>query len=553
MAYDVQPVGKGRLVPISDGLISARQLCSNAVDTRHIAPDAVTPTEVLTGFNFVELVTVLPVTGNFEGRMVYLTTDDKLYRHDGSAFLLAVDGADITAATISGDRMIANTITAGEIAAATITASEIAANTITGANLIINTITAREIAGVTITASEIAANTITGDKMIVNTITAREIAGVTITASEIAANTITADKLNVTTLSAITASMGVLTVDNTITMGTGGVFRTATSGNRIELTASEDDRINLYTGDSFENNPGKIIGAVTGAGAARTLDTQIVGPSTTGDIGSVSIVIRSESNDDSTSPPGVLFSDTSGSTQTPEFKIRNGMLLLVDDGSASAPIISFNSDTDTGMYRAAANTIGIVAGGTEGILVGTGYLATIGNGPREMAIKHDAAGAAANPTYSFTGDLDTGMYSPAANELALGVGNSQRVHITGSFFAVAVETTGDAANAVHQSSNNRLQRSTASSLRYKRNVTDAPIDLTRFSELQARVFQYKRTHFDSDAFYWGMVAEEVEAVYPKMVDYQDGQAENVRYANLVVVAIEKIKELEIRLAVLEAA
>ena len=114
-------------MPLSDGLISARALCSNSVDTRHIAPDAVTPAEVAVGFNFVELVTTLPVTGNFEGRMVYLTTDDKLYRHDGTAFLLAVDGADITAATISGDRMIANTITAGEIQAGAIGASELAA------------------------------------------------------------------------------------------------------------------------------------------------------------------------------------------------------------------------------------------------------------------------------------------------------------------------------------------------------------------------------------------------------------------------------------------
>ena len=43
-----------------------------------------------------EIVGALPSTNLFEGRMVYLTTDDKLYRYTGSAWTTAVPAADIS-------------------------------------------------------------------------------------------------------------------------------------------------------------------------------------------------------------------------------------------------------------------------------------------------------------------------------------------------------------------------------------------------------------------------------------------------------------------------
>lgn len=48
--------------------------------------------------------------------------------------------------------------------------------------------------------------------------------------------------------------------------------------------------------------------------------------------------------------------------------------LKAASGSASAPGLSFGSDTDTGFYRKAGDTIGIVAGGTEVATIGTSGL-----------------------------------------------------------------------------------------------------------------------------------------------------------------------------------
>lgn len=71
----------------------------------------------------LEVVNALPATGNFDGRMVFLTADKKIYRYDAAtgSWRKDVDGADIKA----------NSITAGQIAAGAIGASEIAAGALT--------------------------------------------------------------------------------------------------------------------------------------------------------------------------------------------------------------------------------------------------------------------------------------------------------------------------------------------------------------------------------------------------------------------------------------
>jgi len=150
-----------------------------------IADAAISTAKFAAGLTPVEVVAALPTTGNFTGRTVMLTTDGKLYRYSAGAFTKAVDGADITA----------NTITAGQIAAAAITASELAAGAVTTAKLATGAVTANEIAANTITAAKIAANTITTAQIAANTIVAGNIAVGAIGADEIAAGAITAEHM----------------------------------------------------------------------------------------------------------------------------------------------------------------------------------------------------------------------------------------------------------------------------------------------------------------------------------------------------------------------
>ena len=63
-----------------------------------------------------EIVTSLPTTNLFEGRVVYYTLEDKLYRYTGAGWTVEVDGADIKAGSITANAIAAGTITAAQLA-----------------------------------------------------------------------------------------------------------------------------------------------------------------------------------------------------------------------------------------------------------------------------------------------------------------------------------------------------------------------------------------------------------------------------------------------------
>lgn len=86
------------------------------------------------GLDIIEPVSSLPAAGDFAGQQVFLTTNGKLYRWTGSAWVLTIaasDAGDLTG-QITGTQISDNAITAPKILAGTITGNKITANTITG-------------------------------------------------------------------------------------------------------------------------------------------------------------------------------------------------------------------------------------------------------------------------------------------------------------------------------------------------------------------------------------------------------------------------------------
>lgn len=185
----------------------------------------------------VEVVATLPTTGNFEGRTVYLSTDDKLYRHTGTAWTAAVPAADISGTladaqiaavaaskvtgqiagtqisdgAISSPKIAAGAVVAGKIAAGSISATEIAAGAITAGKVAAGAITATEIAAGAITTDKIAAGSVTAGKVAANAITATEIATDAITAGKIAAAAVTTAKLAASAVTADTIAANAIT------------------------------------------------------------------------------------------------------------------------------------------------------------------------------------------------------------------------------------------------------------------------------------------------------------------------------------------------------
>ena len=148
----------------------------------------------------VEIVSTLPTTGNFQGRQVFLTTDNKLYRYNGTSFIASVATTDLQGQITStqiGDNSIstakiqADAITASTIATGAVTADAITAGSIGAAAIAADAITSNKIAANAVTAGAIQAGAVSTDALAANVITSDKIAAGAIQTSDLAANSIT--------------------------------------------------------------------------------------------------------------------------------------------------------------------------------------------------------------------------------------------------------------------------------------------------------------------------------------------------------------------------
>jgi len=94
-------------------------------------------------------------------------------------------------------------------------------------------------------------------------------------------------------------------------------------------------------------------------------------------------------------------------------------------GSAAAPSITFTGDLDTGIYSPGANQVAISTSGTGRLTVGTTAVSST------LAVDHPL-GAVGTPSITFTGDLNTGFWSPSADAIAASTGGSERLRIDNS-------------------------------------------------------------------------------------------------------------------------
>ena len=143
--------------------------------------------------------------------------------------------------------------------------------------------------------------------------------------------------------------------------------------------------------------------------------------------------------------------------------------LKASNGAVGSPSVTFASDTNTGLYRIGADNIGISAGGTKivdvsttavgitGTLTASGavtasstanvvgnfsvatnkFNVTAASGNTSVAgtltvtgVADFADGTNSLPSIANTGDLNTGIYFPAADEVGVTAGGTQRARFT---------------------------------------------------------------------------------------------------------------------------
>jgi hypothetical protein len=109
-------------------------------------------------------------------------------------------------------------------------------------------------------------------------------------------------------------------------------------------------------------------------------------------------------------------------------EMPSGQQIYLADGAAAAPGIVFGNDTDTGIYRDGANTLWFSTAGTARAAFNTTALAFL-NG----TVITGADGSSSVPGYTFTNDPDTGIYRAAANDLGIAAGGVKQVSVSPSF------------------------------------------------------------------------------------------------------------------------
>ncbi len=177
-----------------------------------------------------------------------------------------------------------------------------------------------------------------------------------------------------------------------------------------------DQSLQLQIADIIENavdrnNTDTITGTLTFDNGARILFEN-------GTVLAPSIALASDTNTGLYSVAADQLGVTTGGSNVATF--TNGQLRLVN-GSAAAPGYSFTNDTDTGIRLANVGEIAIVTSGADRL--------TVTSAGVELSKLILDAGTAAEPTLTFSGDTDTGIYRAAANEIGITAGGTRRLHI----------------------------------------------------------------------------------------------------------------------------
>lgn len=124
-----------------------------------------------------------------------------------SRLLGQIDGASLTAGTVSASALIAGSITGAYLSAACVSADKLAAQSVSADKLTSSSVTAEKLAAQSVSTDKLAAQSVSAEKLASSSVTAEKLAAGAVTAAAVKTGSLTADRLAAGT---ITAQSGVL-------------------------------------------------------------------------------------------------------------------------------------------------------------------------------------------------------------------------------------------------------------------------------------------------------------------------------------------------------
>jgi polyhydroxyalkanoate synthesis regulator phasin len=326
-------------------------------------------------------------------------------------------------------------------------------------------------------------------------------------------------------------------------------FGNTASGN-LALTANTIGNNNTASGaNALQNNTTG--GGNTAIGTAA-LQANTTGASNTAS-GNLALTANTIGNNNTASGASALQSNTTGTGNT------------VIGANALAGNTSGSNNTASGFNALAANTIGF-----ENAAVGTFSLASNKSGAGNTAVGHwallsnagsynnTAVGAQALLNSTGAGNIALGAfagYNLTTGDSNIAIGhqgnaaeaNTIRIGTVGThastFIAGISGATSSGGITVFVNGSGQLGTAT-SSRRFKHDIADMDSASNALMKLRPVTFRYKPEVDDgSRLLQYGLIAEEVESVYPGLVaDGADGKAQTVRYQFLTPMLLNEYQK-----------
>ena len=220
-------------------------------------------------------------------------------------------------------------------------------------------------------------------------------------------------------------------------------------GSKSSDPSVDNDGNPLTTGDQYFNSVANELRIWNGSTwqAASTVGGTVSSLSVTGDVTIADKIIHAADTDTAIRFPAAdtVTVETAGSerlrvdstgkvgigTTSPDALLTVNGVASFGDGSAAAPSITNTGDLNTGMFFPAADTIAFAEGGVE--------VARFNADAQFVA----AAGTASLPVITTTGDTNTGIFFPAADTIAFAEGGLERMRVdsNGSLLIFATTTS----------------------------------------------------------------------------------------------------------------
>ena len=205
-------------------------------------------------------------------------------------------------------------------------------------------------------------------------------------------------------------------------------------------------------------------------------------------------------------------------------------------GGAKNTVSATSATVAGGENNTASGEGATVAGGVSNIASGAGAMVVGGEESQATGDYSFAAGAAARANHDgsfvWNGDQGFSAFSSTATEQFL-INASNGVGINTNAPSEALHVNGNALADAH---------TTPSSRRWKTNIQTIDNALETVQKLRGVTYDWKETGKHDI----GLVAEEVGAVIPEIVEYEENgvDAKSVDYPRLVAVLIEAVKDLK---------